>query len=55
MSASAVSAMLDELLQISAAGYTLLTWNGCKFDFRVVGEETGRWVDAAALAADHST
>ena len=53
MAAAEVSAMLDELQQISAAGYTLLTWNGCKFDFRVVGEECGRWDEAASLAADH--
>ncbi len=53
MTANEVSELLETLQQLVADGYMLLTWNGCKFDFRVVGEESGRWADAAALAADH--
>ena len=53
MTPEAVGEMMDTLKQLVADGYTLLTWNGCKFDFRVVGEESGRWAEAAALAADH--
>jgi len=53
LTAAQAGEMLDDLQQLAADGYTLLTWNGCKFDFRVVGEESGRWEDAARLAAGH--
>jgi len=53
MTRTEVSAMIDALQALVADGYTLLTWNGCKFDFRMLGEESGRWDDAAALAAGH--
>jgi hypothetical protein len=53
MTPAEVSGMLDELQELVDSGYTLLTWNGCKFDFRVVGEESDRWTDAARMAADH--
>ena len=49
----AAGEMVDTLQQLVRDEYTLLTWNGCKFDFRVVGEESGRMHDAAVLAADH--
>ncbi|HUF38261.1 MAG TPA: hypothetical protein VMN57_07050 [Anaerolineales bacterium] len=48
-----VSAMLDTLRELAGAGYTLLTWNGCKFDFHMLGLESKRLEDAAALAAEH--
>jgi hypothetical protein len=53
MTAPEVEAMLEALQQLVLNGYTLLTWNGCKFDFRMLAEETGRREEAAALAADH--
>jgi hypothetical protein len=48
-----VNGMIDALQALVAGGYTLLTWNGCKFDFRMLGEESGRWEEAADLAAGH--
>ncbi len=45
--------MLTTLQEYHSQGYTLLTWNGCKFDFRVLAEETGEWEACARLAADH--
>jgi hypothetical protein len=47
------ASILDVLAKIVSEGYTLLTWNGCSFDFRVVAEESGAWDAAASLAADH--
>lgn len=32
-------------------GYTLLTWNGLKFDFRLLAEETGEGLSCSLLAA----
>jgi hypothetical protein len=53
MTPDEVGTMLETLQQLVPDGYTLITGNGCKFDFRVVGEESGRWEEAAALAAEH--
>jgi len=53
MTPSEVSGMLDHLRRLVDDGFTLLTWNGCKFDFRMLAVESGRLDDAAALAADH--
>ncbi len=45
--------LVSALEDLVAQGHTLLTWNGCKFDFRVLGEEAGMEEACARLAADH--
>lgn len=45
--------MATELVELHEAGYTLVTWNGCGFDFRVVAQESGMTSEMAALAMDH--
>lgn len=45
--------LLRHLQDLTAAGYTLVTWNGCHFDFAVLADETGlRW-ECALLALSH--
>jgi len=45
---------LVEYLKISAdRGYTILTWNGLGYDFKILGEVSGLWEDCAALALNH--
>ena len=34
-------------------GYTIITWNGCGFDFRILAEESGMIEECAALAMNH--
>ena len=41
---------LRDLIQ---AGYTLVTWNGCYFDFAVLADESGLRGDCALLALEH--
>ena len=53
LSPQACRELVHALQDLTAKGYTLLTWNGCKFDFRVLGEESGLWEECARLAADH--
>jgi len=48
-----VQEMVARLLLLVKEGYTLLTWNGCAFDFRVLADETGMVASCAKLAADH--
>ncbi len=50
---SACVAIVRDLQARVAQGYTLLTWNGCNFDFHVLGVESGLLAECAALAADH--
>ncbi len=45
--------MVIDLMELSAKGYTLLTWGGAHFDFDVLAEESGRVNDCAALAKNH--
>jgi hypothetical protein len=45
--------IVRKLEQLVNQGYTLLTWNGCKFDFHVLAVESGLTAECAALAADH--
>lgn len=45
--------VLEDLDDLARAGYTLVTWNGCSFDFRVLAEESGSHVEAARLAINH--
>ena len=41
---------LRDLIQ---AGYTLVTWNGCHFDFAVLADASGLRSDCALLALEH--
>lgn len=34
-------------------GYTIVTWNGLSFDFRVLAEESGLWAECKELALGH--
>ncbi len=45
--------MVRDLMDYKDAGYTIVTWNGCGFDFRLLAEESGMVDECAALAIDH--
>ena len=45
--------IVSDLNAYIEAGYTLLTWNGCKFDFYVLAQETGLYNQCAQMALDH--
>ena len=45
--------MVAELGELVAAGYQLVTWNGCSFDFRVLAQESGMVGECGALALNH--
>jgi len=42
-----------DLIDYIASGYTLLTWNGCNFDFRVLAQESGMTEECGQLALNH--
>ena len=45
--------IVTELQALRRNGYTFLTWNGCRFDFAVLAQESGLRDDCAGLAMDH--
>jgi len=45
--------LVIDLMDLSAKGYTLLTWGGTSFDFDVLAEESGRVNECASLAKNH--
>ena len=45
--------MVRELQGVVAAGYTLVTWNGCSFDFAVLAQESDMQAECAKLALHH--
>lgn len=45
--------MVKWLMRSVKEGYTLLTWNGCAFDFCVLAEESGLHQECADLAMNH--
>lgn len=45
--------MVVDLDQLVKDGYTLLTWNGCGFDFRVLANESGMYRACSDLAYNH--
>lgn len=45
--------LLYDLRRLSDAGYTIVTWNGCSFDFRILAEESGMRAEASQLAREH--
>jgi len=52
MSEEKCQLMVDDLLEYSKE-YTLVTWNGCKFDFPVMAEESGMLGTCTELARNH--
>ena len=45
--------MVRALLCYRDEDYTIITWNGCGFDFRLLAEESGMVQECADLAIDH--
>lgn len=45
--------IVQDLLDCHKSGYTLVTWNGCNFDFRVLAQESGMVEECAQLALNH--
>jgi hypothetical protein len=42
-----------DLIQLEDDGFTLVTWNGCGFDFRVLAQESGLVDECGRLAFGH--
>jgi hypothetical protein len=53
MTPAACRELVGDLQQLAASGYTLLTWNGCSFDFFVLAQESGLLEECADLALAH--
>lgn len=53
MSTDDLARMVDYLRAAVQEGWQIVTWNGLGFDFNVLAEESGRWVDCAELAFNH--
>jgi hypothetical protein len=45
--------VVGDLQRLVSDGYTLLTWNGCSFDFGVLAYETEMWKECGELAMNH--
>jgi hypothetical protein len=45
--------LVRDLMQTVSDGYTLVTWNGCGFDFAVLAQESGMVAECAELALHH--
>jgi hypothetical protein len=45
--------LVQDLLGFVGSGYTLVTWNGCNFDFRVLAQESGMVEECGQLALNH--
>jgi len=45
--------LVDYLAEMTADGYTILTWNGLAFDFDIMAEESGDLARCASLADSH--
>ncbi len=45
--------IVHKLRALVDEGYTILTWNGCSFDFFVLGQESGLLDECSALALTH--
>src|SRR5690349_8936553 len=45
--------LVRDLTACVASGYTLVTWNGCSFDFRVLAQESGMLEECGQLALNH--
>ncbi|MYH71336.1 MAG: hypothetical protein F4153_01955 [Acidimicrobiia bacterium] len=53
MSRDQLSKFVDRLKSLADDGFTIATWNGLSFDFRVLAAESGRYEDCRALALRH--
>lgn len=53
LSKSEASQLIQDLANMVADGYTILTWNGLGFDFDVLQEESGLRRQCATLALGH--
>ena len=53
MTGDECQALVRDLYAYVRDGYTLLTWNGCKFDFNVLAQESGVYNMCAEMAMDH--
>jgi len=45
--------LVKDLINYVASGYTLVTWNGCSFDFRVLAQESAIYEECGQLALNH--
>jgi len=45
--------IVADLQRVVSEGYTLLTWNGCSFDFSVLAQESGLTEACGQLALNH--
>ncbi len=45
--------LVKDLINYVAEGYTIVSWNGCGFDFRVLAEESGMVEECGDLALNH--
>lgn len=45
--------LIEYLLEMSEQGYTIVTFNGCGFDFDILAEESGARAICRKLAIDH--
>jgi len=45
--------LVRQLERLTSEGYTLMTWNGCGFDFAVLAQESGMRVECGELAMNH--
>lgn len=50
---SEAAEMVHALAEWVESGYTIVTWNGCAFDFRVLAEESGLLAESSSLAWRH--
>jgi hypothetical protein len=48
-----VVSIVRELQRLTSSGYTILTWNGCHFDFQVLAQESGLFQECGELALNH--
>lgn len=53
MDESQLSELVTYLEQMVATGYTILTWNGCGFDFDILAEESNQRARCQVLAWNH--
>lgn len=45
--------LVNMLMERWVEGFVPLTWNGTKFDFRILAEESGMFLECATLALNH--
>lgn len=45
--------LLGNLLELESQGYSILTWNGLSFDFRVLAEQSDRLFECKRMAMEH--